>query len=110
MLTDSMSPVNCMITDGFMSFAIDVAREVGISIFYFRTISACAFWAYYCIPQIIDAGELPIRGTRTHTLLFAFEFRIKSNTFDIFLLAAVFRLWILVIALNSKGFVSTKSI
>lgn len=104
------SPVNCMITDGFMSFAIDVAREVGISIFYFRTISACAFWAYYCIPQIIDAGELPIRGTRTHTLLFAFEFRIKSNTFDIFLLAAVFRLWILVIALNSKGFVSTKSI
>ena len=68
------------------------------------------FGLYYCIPQIIDAGEQPIRGTRTHTLLFAFEFRIKSNTFDIFLLAAVFRLWILVIALNSKGFVSTKSI
>ncbi|KDO61154.1 hypothetical protein CISIN_1g048768mg, partial [Citrus sinensis] len=60
--------------NGFMSFAIDVARVVGISIFYFRTIRACAFWAYYCIPQIIDAGELPIR------------------------------------ALNSKGFVSTKSI
>lgn len=62
-VTDSHSPVNCIITDGHMSHAIDVAREVGISIIYFRTISACAFWSFHCIPDIIDAGELPIKGT-----------------------------------------------
>lgn len=72
-----------------MSFAIDVAREVGIPIFYFRTISACAFWAYYCIPEIIDAGELPIRGTCTHTHRYLyrythlFAFRIWKLGLDI---------------------------
>ncbi|KAH9766769.1 hypothetical protein WN944_017900 [Citrus x changshan-huyou] len=63
MVSDSNSPVNCIITDGYMSRAIDAAREVGISIIYFRTISACAFWSFHCIPDIIDAGELPIKGT-----------------------------------------------
>lgn len=62
-LIDSEPPVNCIISDGFMSFAIDVAREVGIPIIYFRTISACAFWTYYCTREMIDASELPIKGT-----------------------------------------------
>ncbi|KAH7548179.1 hypothetical protein ACOSP7_032463 [Xanthoceras sorbifolium] len=63
MLTDDIKPpVNCIISDGFMSFVVDVANELGIPIIYFRTISACAFWAYFCIREIIDAGELPIQG------------------------------------------------
>ncbi|KDO61155.1 hypothetical protein CISIN_1g037374mg [Citrus sinensis] len=63
MVTDSNSPVNYIIADGYMSHAIDVAREVGISIIYFCTVSACAFWSFHCIPNIIIAGELPIKGT-----------------------------------------------
>ncbi|KAI8029825.1 7-deoxyloganetic acid glucosyl transferase [Camellia lanceoleosa] len=55
-------PVTCIIADGVLSFAIDVAEEMGIPIIYFRTISACAFWAYFCIPQLIESGELPFKG------------------------------------------------
>ncbi|KAI8029823.1 7-deoxyloganetic acid glucosyltransferase [Camellia lanceoleosa] len=49
-------------SDGVMSFAIDLAEEMGIPIIYFRTISACSFWAYFCIPELIEAGELPFKG------------------------------------------------
>ncbi|KAK0592260.1 hypothetical protein LWI29_015909 [Acer saccharum] len=62
LIDDIKPPVDCIISDGFMSFAVDVANELGIPIIYFRTISACAFWAYFCVRDIIDAGELPIKG------------------------------------------------
>uniref|UniRef100_A0A5B7A208 Putative 7-deoxyloganetic acid UDP-glucosyltransferase-like protein n=1 Tax=Davidia involucrata TaxID=16924 RepID=A0A5B7A208_DAVIN len=55
-------PVTCIIADGVLSFALDVAEEIGIPIIYFRTISASAFWSYFCIPEIIEAGELPFSG------------------------------------------------
>lgn len=56
---DNRPPVTCIVADGIFSFAIDVANELGIPIISFRTISACAFWAYYCIPELVDNGELP---------------------------------------------------
>lgn len=62
LLNEIKPPVNCIISDGFMSFAIDVARDLGIPIIYFRTIGACALWAYYSLREVIDAGELPING------------------------------------------------
>ncbi|KAF8397373.1 hypothetical protein HHK36_016286 [Tetracentron sinense] len=52
-------PVTGIIADGIMTFAIDVAQDLGIPIFIFRTCSACAFWAYRCIPKLIEAGDLP---------------------------------------------------
>ncbi|XWS74874.1 hypothetical protein CRYUN_Cryun01aG0035700 [Craigia yunnanensis] len=61
MLLNSSPPVDCIIADGFLGFALDAAKELGIPIIYFRTSSACCFWAYYSIPDIIQAGELPIR-------------------------------------------------
>ena len=54
--------VTCIIADGSMSFPIDVGNELGIPVIHFRTISACSFWAYFCIQDMIEAGELPIRG------------------------------------------------
>ncbi|GAV56817.1 UDPGT domain-containing protein [Cephalotus follicularis] len=54
--------VNCIIADGIMGYTIDIANELGIPIFHFRTISACSFWAYFSIPQLIEAGEIPIKG------------------------------------------------
>ena len=62
MLLNISPPVDCIIADGFLGFALDAAKELGIPIIYFRTSSACCFWAYYSIPDIIQAGELPIRG------------------------------------------------
>jgi hypothetical protein len=55
--------LTCIIVDGIIGgFTSDVANELRIPIIYFRTISACCFWAYFSIPKIIEAGELPIRG------------------------------------------------
>lgn len=59
---DLSRPVTCIIADATLGFAIDVAEELGIQIFYFRTISACASWAYFCLTDLIEAGELPFKG------------------------------------------------
>jgi hypothetical protein len=58
----SRSSVSCIISDGIVSFPLDVGDELGIPVIHFRTASACSFWAYFCISDIIEAGELPIRG------------------------------------------------
>jgi hypothetical protein len=54
--------VTCIIADGIFSFPIDVGNELGIPVIHFRTISACCIWAYFSIPYMIEAGDLPIRG------------------------------------------------
>nr|XP_027109740.1 7-deoxyloganetic acid glucosyltransferase-like [Coffea arabica] len=56
------SPVTCIIADGVLSFAGDFAEENGIALIYFRTVSACSFWACFCMPQVIEAGEIPLKG------------------------------------------------
>ncbi|KAM1353094.1 hypothetical protein TB2_032315 [Malus domestica] len=57
-----LPPLRCMVIDGiFMCFAIDVAEEVGIPIFALRTTSACSFWCYTCIPDLIQQGQLPFQ-------------------------------------------------
>ncbi|KAG4181435.1 hypothetical protein ERO13_A10G226800v2 [Gossypium hirsutum] len=62
-LVNSSPPVDCIIGDGFLGFALDVAKELGIPIIFFRTSSPCCFWVYHSIPDIIQAGELPINGS-----------------------------------------------
>ncbi|KAL4576242.1 hypothetical protein LXL04_012333 [Taraxacum kok-saghyz] len=54
-------PVSSIIADGIMCFTIDVAKDLGIPIFLFRTVSASCFWAFYCIPKLIESGDLPIK-------------------------------------------------
>ncbi|XP_009597174.1 7-deoxyloganetic acid glucosyl transferase-like [Nicotiana tomentosiformis] len=60
-------PVTCLISDGILIIALEVAEERGIPTFHFRTSSASSFWAYYCIPQLIHAGELPFSGNDLDT-------------------------------------------
>ncbi|XP_057475689.1 7-deoxyloganetic acid glucosyl transferase-like [Actinidia eriantha] len=55
-------PVTCVVADGVLSFVLDLGEELGIPVIYFRTISACAFWSYFCIPKLVEAGELPFQG------------------------------------------------
>ncbi|KAI3458625.1 hypothetical protein Pfo_015288 [Paulownia fortunei] len=59
---DAPGPITCVISDGVLSFVLDVGEETGIPVFYFRTISACAFWAYFCMPELIKAHELPFNS------------------------------------------------
>ncbi|KAL0002709.1 hypothetical protein SO802_016490 [Lithocarpus litseifolius] len=66
--------VTCIIADGSLSFPIDVGNELGIPAIHFRTISACSFWAYFCIQDMIEAGELPIRGIFLTLAKFVFGF------------------------------------
>ncbi|KAL2548753.1 UDP-glycosyltransferase 85A3 [Forsythia ovata] len=58
--SESRRPITCIIADG--SFAGDFAEEKGIPLIYFRTISACSFWAYLRIPELIEAGEISVKG------------------------------------------------
>ncbi|CAA3022363.1 7-deoxyloganetic acid UDP-glucosyltransferase [Olea europaea subsp. europaea] len=60
--SETRRPITCIIADGVLTFAADLAEEKGIPLIYFRTISACSFWAYFCIPELIEAGEISFEG------------------------------------------------
>ncbi|WOL02001.1 hypothetical protein Cni_G10720 [Canna indica] len=51
--------LTCVIADGLMSFLMDVANELGIPAIFFRTVSACSIWSYFCVPNLLQNGELP---------------------------------------------------
>ncbi|XP_059628057.1 7-deoxyloganetic acid glucosyl transferase-like [Cornus florida] len=55
-------PLTCLIMDGVFSFAAEVCDEMEIPFIYFRTVGACSFWANFCIPNFIEAGEVPLKG------------------------------------------------
>ncbi|CAA0809459.1 UDP-glycosyltransferase 85A3 [Striga hermonthica] len=57
----SDEPVTCVIADGIFTFAVDVAKEAGIPLLYFDTISPCGLWTYMCLPKLIQAGEFPFK-------------------------------------------------
>ncbi|XP_059628007.1 7-deoxyloganetic acid glucosyl transferase-like [Cornus florida] len=60
--SETRRPVTCIIADGILSFVGGFALEKGIPIIYFPSISACSYWACFCIPQIIEADEIPLKG------------------------------------------------
>ncbi|KAL0382065.1 UNVERIFIED_CONTAM: 7-deoxyloganetic acid glucosyl transferase [Sesamum calycinum] len=62
--------VSCLIMDGVLSFTTSVVEEMGIPYIYFRTISACAFWPFFCIQEIMDAGEIPFKGKNEDKLTY----------------------------------------
>ncbi|XP_019176529.1 PREDICTED: 7-deoxyloganetic acid glucosyltransferase-like [Ipomoea nil] len=56
-------PPRCVVlADGLLSFAIEVAEEVGVPFFYFQPVIACAIWTSLSLPQLIRGGELPLKG------------------------------------------------
>ncbi|XP_044474243.1 7-deoxyloganetic acid glucosyltransferase-like [Mangifera indica] len=54
-------PPTCMIADGIMCFAIDVAEEFEISTIFFRTFSAHCLWTYFHLSKLIEEGEVPFQ-------------------------------------------------
>ncbi|XP_062168196.1 7-deoxyloganetic acid glucosyltransferase-like isoform X2 [Alnus glutinosa] len=59
--TKSERPVTCVIADGIMSFAIDIAKELGIQAMTFWAFSPCCLWSFLCLPELIEEGQLPVR-------------------------------------------------
>ncbi|KAL4377192.1 hypothetical protein GQ457_02G022460 [Hibiscus cannabinus] len=61
--------VDCIIADGDLGIVVDVAQEIGIPV-QFRAISACCIWAFYAVPNMIQAWELPIKANNSfHSIL-----------------------------------------
>ncbi|KAK7860158.1 linamarin synthase 2 [Quercus suber] len=53
--------VTCMISDGFMSFAIKAGEELGIPEVQFWTASACGFLGYLYFTELIKRGIIPFK-------------------------------------------------
>lgn len=68
--TKSEHPVTCVIADGIMSFAIDIAKELGISAMTFWPCSSCHLWSFLCLPKLIEEGQLPVGGEGCVTLTY----------------------------------------
>ena len=65
-LGSDLSPsVTCIICDAALAeFTTDIATELKIPIIIFQVLSACSVWALFSIPNLVENGELPIRGTK----------------------------------------------
>ncbi|KAJ0088943.1 hypothetical protein Patl1_31757 [Pistacia atlantica] len=51
----------CIIADGILCFAIDVAQEFEIPTLSFRTYSAHCLWTYFHLSKLIEEGEVPFQ-------------------------------------------------
>uniref|UniRef100_A0A5B7A4K9 Glycosyltransferase n=1 Tax=Davidia involucrata TaxID=16924 RepID=A0A5B7A4K9_DAVIN len=67
--SENRRPVTCIIADGVLSFAGDFAIERGIPLIYFRTVSACSFWACFRMQELIEAHEIPLKGNGMELLV-----------------------------------------
>lgn len=63
---DDAGPIDCVICDGILSFVLEVGEETGVPVFYMRTLSASAFWAYFCLPRLIESHQLPFNSKLQH--------------------------------------------
>lgn len=59
---DEVPPVNCIVSDGCMSFTLDAAEELGVPEVLFWTTSACGFLAYLHYHKFIEKGLSPLKG------------------------------------------------
>ncbi|KAM0954108.1 putative 7-deoxyloganetic acid glucosyltransferase [Dioscorea sansibarensis] len=56
---DGWPPVTCVIADGVLLLANEVADEVGVPTLVFRTSGPCSCWVYQCTPRLIQQGVIP---------------------------------------------------
>ncbi|KAL2349005.1 hypothetical protein Fmac_003005 [Flemingia macrophylla] len=62
-LVSAIPKVTCIIQDGiFGELSTAFAAQLRIPLIHFRTISACCFWAFFCVPDLLHKNQLPIRG------------------------------------------------
>ncbi|KAL8521134.1 hypothetical protein ACS0TY_011615 [Phlomoides rotata] len=59
--------VTCIVSDGHMSFTLDAADQFQIPEVYFFTTSACGFWAYCHVSELISRGICPLKDERQLT-------------------------------------------
>ncbi|VAH98917.1 unnamed protein product [Triticum turgidum subsp. durum] len=57
----ALPPVTCVVADSITSFAISVARELGLRCAVLWTASACGFMGYYHYKDLLDRGLVPLK-------------------------------------------------
>lgn len=58
----SPTPATCLIADGVFTTAGERAKELGIPVVYFSTLSPCCIWAScFFVPKLFDSGDIPFR-------------------------------------------------
>ncbi|MCL7039748.1 hypothetical protein MKW94_012752 [Papaver nudicaule] len=65
----NVSPVSFIVADSFMSFTLQAAKEFGIPEILYCPIGFCAFACFLHIPQYIQRGLVPLKGTRIRSLV-----------------------------------------
>ncbi|KAK3018970.1 hypothetical protein RJ639_003389, partial [Escallonia herrerae] len=60
-LVEEEKAPTCIVADGIMSFAIDVAEEFQIHAITFRTYSATCTWVYFHLQKLVHNGEIPFQ-------------------------------------------------
>ena len=56
--------IGCIIYDGLMYFAEEVAKQLDIPSIVLRTSSAINAIAYSTIPQLLKNGQIPFQGNK----------------------------------------------
>ncbi|CAA7404805.1 unnamed protein product [Spirodela intermedia] len=65
-------PVTYAIVDVFLPFVAEVGEKLGIPVTTFGTGGPCGFWADFCIPKLIEAGEIPLPAREEHPVMESF--------------------------------------
>ncbi|PQM34525.1 7-deoxyloganetin glucosyltransferase-like [Prunus yedoensis var. nudiflora] len=60
----SNPPVTCIVSDGFMTFSITAAEELGIPVALFFTIAAIGFMGFKQYPTLVEKGLAPLKEER----------------------------------------------
>lgn len=60
-VSDSVSPVTCIVSDLLMGFTLDAAKELGIPEFMFWTGGAGALVCYDQYPNLVESGLMPLK-------------------------------------------------
>ncbi|PRQ43071.1 putative 7-deoxyloganetic acid glucosyltransferase [Rosa chinensis] len=58
----ALPPPTCIITDGLVTFAFDVAEELGLPVLSYNVPYARYMWTCLCLPNLIEQGQLPFPG------------------------------------------------
>jgi hypothetical protein len=68
--TAGVPPVTCVVPTFLMSFALDVARELGLQSMVLWGCSAAALMGHMKLPELRDKGYFPVKGISRLTFLF----------------------------------------
>lgn len=73
-------PVTCVISDGVMSFTLEVAEEFGIPEMVLFTPSACGMLGYLHFEDLKERGYFPLKGTyNLHTFVLIYMMTLRLN-------------------------------